>query len=84
MTHFFYFNPQPNPMPTNENEFLKSQARDAKYSKGFYFFIICWIVGSVVWLLCGGAEDGAWLMLAVGGTLLALNAVAAYVTRPRQ
>lgn len=62
-------------------EFEDVQKEDVKNSKGFFLFMLAWMLVATAWLLKGGAEDGAWWMLGIGGFLLLFNAVAKWLTR---
>lgn len=68
----------------SNNEFEDVQKKDVKNSKGFYFFILAWQVWACVWLLRGGAEDGAWVMFGVGIVLMLFNALMNWLTRKKK
>ncbi|MFD2787966.1 hypothetical protein [Hymenobacter rubripertinctus] len=67
-----------------ENDNFKDvQKNDIKRAWGFYLFCLALLIWGTVWLLQGGAEDGAWWMIGLGGGLLLINAGMNWLTRPK-
>ena len=63
----------------SDKDFKDVQEEDVKQSGGFYLFFALWMVISIIWLLNGGAADGAWWAFGIGIGLLVLNAVMNWV-----
>jgi uncharacterized membrane protein HdeD (DUF308 family) len=81
ISHFFTF-PKPTIMDNmDDNEFEDVMKNDVKTSWGFFLFMGLWLCLSGLWLVEGGAQDGAGWVFAIGVAILIINAVMKWRTR---
>ena len=65
----------------SNTEFEDVVKDDVKTSWGFFLFMALWLGLSILWLLEGDAQDGAWWMFGIGMAILIFNTVAKWRTR---